>query len=835
MPPRNLPTLLLAACVAHTLPGAAFPVALGQDGSASRPATQPSLNAPTPNVYAARTVARLARLDLRLTDSPTAADYALAAALLGAAHSLDPTNETILRNRLEAARAAGDEQQVLESTRELVSLNPRDEQAVLRLIAARVSQGQTADERLGLLDRFVANEKTLPRSIRSRLALDAAMLARESGDEAGFADRLAKAVEIDSTHKEAAVVAASYYADRVDDPVGRLETLLNVLLADPIDPNLHRRVASELADGGAFSAARRFTRNAAALTSRTVDGVPDDLIRQGLMLEWRVSGPAGVVAELNRQSAELRAQTERTAILNRQTFDPTSPVLTLPYERMRALASLGAGDEPTLDDALNQIERILGAVSREAELLDPASEQADAYSLARETARLELVVLRLWSGRQYDRVADDAERLLTQTHPKLAESDSMVALVPLLKLRTGEPQAAIDELEPKADQAAALRVVLALAYEAVGRETDSVRMLRRLASEATLTEASAWASDRLNQANRSAGLFPLTARLETAASVGSWLDTMCADPRRFIAIEVTTQSQTVHPLSPAPLVIRMRNHAPIAISAGPGKVLNTSFLLTPKLDSGSEFVAAASVPEFVDATTRFRLEPGEVIEFHVDPELGFAGLAVETYSIQTSRLRWSLIQGPRTTQDGRWEPGAMCIATDARQLTRPAMPECRLLNPMTPEGLSELRQRLASSPESVFPVLIGTVRAWLPGTMPMSTSPLGVDTVAAIAGAFAARFPGLPPNMRAAVLAALPPDALAPGMAALDAAAATDTDPVVCLTYLLTRVSRADDPALVQMLSSPDPLVAESARTIQARLAEGRSGYARRVSSGAPR
>ena len=28
MPPRNLPTLLLAACVAHTLPGAAFPVAL---------------------------------------------------------------------------------------------------------------------------------------------------------------------------------------------------------------------------------------------------------------------------------------------------------------------------------------------------------------------------------------------------------------------------------------------------------------------------------------------------------------------------------------------------------------------------------------------------------------------------------------------------------------------------------------------------------------------------------------------------------------------------------------------------------------------------------------
>jgi hypothetical protein len=208
---------------------------------------------------AAAGIANVAILDLSRIQ-PNPADYQLAADLLGIARSLAPDDEQLLRLTIEAAESAGDQDRVHALSRELFRIDPSDTVALLRIISARVAEHQSADARLGAYDRLLGEDgrKKLDPSIRSRLALDAALLLREQGDIEAFADRLALATSLDQTNKDAAALAVTFFTQRVNDAVGRFELLENLLLADPFDPETHLAMARELAAGGAWEGASRF-------------------------------------------------------------------------------------------------------------------------------------------------------------------------------------------------------------------------------------------------------------------------------------------------------------------------------------------------------------------------------------------------------------------------------------------------------------------------------------------------------------------------------------------------------------------------------------------------
>src|SRR5690606_26138102 len=157
------------------------------------------------DALAAREVARIAQLDLRRTPTPTAADFAIAADVLRIAHALAPDDEQILRLLIEAVgQGGGAPEEVTSLSRTLLALNSKDTVTQLRVISDAISRLQSVDARLAAYDNYLGPRgRSLDASVRSRLALDAALLLRERGDIEGFAERLSLAAELDSTNKDA--------------------------------------------------------------------------------------------------------------------------------------------------------------------------------------------------------------------------------------------------------------------------------------------------------------------------------------------------------------------------------------------------------------------------------------------------------------------------------------------------------------------------------------------------------------------------------------------------------------------------------------------------------
>ncbi|MEC9374668.1 MAG: hypothetical protein VYC34_12525 [Planctomycetota bacterium] len=258
--PTSLRLALLTLLLSAVLGSIAAPLAAAQDAEApaSAAATEQADADLVRRVVADR-LARLSIMFIRQLNDPTPEEYRIAALVLEEALTLAPGDEDLVRRLIEAWHAQGEHEKVLEYTRQLLKINPNDTLAQLRLISARIRGMQTAELRMTAYERMLSDDGAgLDASVRSRLALDGALLAREMGNEDRFLDWLALALELDMTNKEAAVLTANYTLERVRDPLTRVEILTNVILSDPLDPSTHLNLARELMSNGAYAAADRF-------------------------------------------------------------------------------------------------------------------------------------------------------------------------------------------------------------------------------------------------------------------------------------------------------------------------------------------------------------------------------------------------------------------------------------------------------------------------------------------------------------------------------------------------------------------------------------------------
>ncbi|MCA9298997.1 MAG: hypothetical protein KDA28_08015, partial [Phycisphaerales bacterium] len=311
--------------------------------------------------YAARSVARLGILDLRLQQDPTPEDYQLASMVLGLALSIDPDDVDIARHRVEASWALADEETLIAESRRLVSLDPTQTVALLRVITSRIGQLQTAEERLAMTDRFLGPQgDRLDPSIRSRLALDAALLHRELGQEEMFVDRLNLALKLDGTNKEAAALAAALYAETVGDPMGRLEMAEHLLYADPLDPNTHLSISQLLCILGDWVGAVRFHDNFYRLVADDSTIPLDQFELQRFTMMYRTQGPGAVLNYFTTMLASMRHETaakiKALQDANLPIGDlksPTDTRLNFLYDRYRILAAKQHPDgAPLLPEAL---------------------------------------------------------------------------------------------------------------------------------------------------------------------------------------------------------------------------------------------------------------------------------------------------------------------------------------------------------------------------------------------------------------------------------------------------------------------------------------------------
>ncbi len=788
---------------------------------APRTATRTDLRA-----FNARSVTRLAMLDLRACPGPLPRDFAIASELLALASRLAPDDADIVRRRAEAAWNAGDEGVLLESTRRVIELDPADTVAQLRLITARIGRLQTARARLEAYERFLdPRAGSLDDSVRSRLALDAALLRREMGDEDGFVDRLKTALRLDPTNKDAALLAFTFFTSRVDDRAGRLDLLSNLLLADPLDPRTVRMLRDESAAAGDFTSARRFHVMERAITLTAGRRTDDAFNIEGYVLDWLLDGPAGVAKSMNTQvesrraSVRFAAQMDPSRLEGPSVLRPEDVRLDIPYEQVRALTLhlLGEEERETLrssltDMALTTVDRINAyndPTRRPPNVTPEMAEEASGAALAEMHMFVCLV------GYHDAGQINELERLATELFKREGDPRAVAARA-WRAVISGDDSVATAEY-PESQRSLWLILARAKARERIGDMAGAAALYREAADAAPLNPLCAYARSRADT------LAPDPARARLAAEVRTrmdaipgWVDQMVTAPRLTMSLSVEMEPRSPAPIEPVVGRVRLRNVSPIPLGVGSARAINSRFFFGPSLETGIRTRSDLTAGEVFELDRRLRLRPGEVLEAVVWPDVGIIGWLQEVGSDTPSRVRWRVIQGFEARADGSRERGPGCLEVTTNTVLREALPESRM-------PVSRLAERLFAPAEDEAPALLVALRTRVMGGEPAAQA---VEDYSPLIEHLATAYPNWPSGVRLLAATILPSASTHPSMLAMDRMIAADDDADVRLVHLVTRVTRADDPAIQRALDSGVPALAHVARAHRDRLAAGQSTIA---------
>jgi hypothetical protein len=775
------------------------------------------------NLTAATSLARLALIDLRGIQNPTPDDFAFCGLLLRQASLWDPGNAQVLRARVEAAHGAGDEGGMLAATRDLVKADPLDTVAQLRLISNRLARMQTAQERMAAYQQFLgAQGARLDPSIRSRLALDAALLARELGDEKAFVTHLKRATTLDGTNKDAALLAMSYFSESVADRAAHFELLANLLYADPLDAGVMTQVRDELASAGAWDQASRFHKVAVGVLASRDDLSAEDRLAE-LGLTWHMKGPGEVKRLLDTDLATMRERQKQ--LFERKTstmeggFDVRKPEdirLSVPLDQLRLAAALTI-DNPDAAEAV-VTDLVATNVDTSAVLADPSRRPAsftgeDADRKSTEL-KVELAVWRMLANQGVEEVVASAPAL----REALGEDDDLAAILDAwVALRSGRPDDA-DRIARESGVASGwLGVAAAMVKESKNDKPGAAALLRSVAEDEPLTALGCYARSRAKSLDP-AFTSPLTAKMDRMArDIPLWVDSMIARPMQHQRLLIDLEKRDARALEPMPLTIRLKNLAPIPLSLGADLAINARTLVIPTVRTGEEELIRWLSADVVMLDQRLRLMPNEELSLRYDPAVGSMGWVTGTACTRPITEKYRVLQGFTAGEGGTRAAGPGCLDVTSSSLARDAYEPAR----WTPDALA---LRVATADEvTLVKFAVATRALVVPAQMSSSID----DLHDRLAQAWAARYATLSPQCRAIVLCELPPASEVMAMKPVDDAAAGEQDPLVLPAYLATRVGKVDDPALDRIGAVADADLARLAALQRARLTADARVYAR--------
>ena len=800
----------------------AGPSASGRDGALER--------------ELARRLEQAALLDLRLQADPTPSDYRVTTEILSLATRLDPGSLALAHRLLESAYGAGDGQRVTAATRAIVELDPRDTVAQLRLISDMIGQRQTVEQRLETYRRFLGpGGERLDPALRSRLALDGALLAREAGDTDRFAEMLTLATSLDVTNKDAAALALRFYDENMDDPVGRFELQLNLMLADPIDPNVHTTIATTLAANGLFQPAMRSMMNVIMLDRKRSDVPTLPVEEQRLALRWLTAGPAAVVDELNTKIRSLRAQAQaridaavaanEAGIENLQR--PEDIRLQFSMERYRALAAHATSDFETLAASLDDLSTTARVIQeRYGEMV--ASGQVDPQAALNQigVVLLDVQMIRALTGEDIDQIPGDVRALRAQA-PTLTEMTDVMAIWAMI--HAGAAELAIERATERGEgQVSSLLV--ARAADQLGRDDRAVEGYLAVARERPLGPIGAWCFWRAGQlAGVQAVLTDAAPGLaELASRIPRWANDMLYQPSSYMLLDVEAVEPTLGFNEPALIRIRLTNIAPIPLGLGPSRPLGSRMLVVSTVDTAVPGYVGAPQPEVVDMARRLRLDPRESLEVVLPVDSGYTGWLVDVNGHLNLRERWRVIQDFYVDDRGVFVPGFVALSNETSSVLRRR-------NPLASHAAEQLAGQIESGAGDALIDAVLAVKARVLGS-PSTGVEVTPQATARLARAAAKRFAGATAAEQALMTLILPTARQAEGMEAFDrvvaarvAELASDADDLASRAMLaaglLTRVDDPLDPALAAAASHED--LGRLAAILAGRLATNRPTLSR--------
>lgn len=835
------------------LPPVTPPATAPQPGSA--PATQPAADAPvavpaprkpvavqptpqaTPQALRQMTadaVERLGLLNIRAVHTPTAADYASTALLLGLAQRYSPDDLSLIRRRGEAAWGAGDKDLLIELTSQAIKLDPSNTVAQLRLISSRLSEFQTVEERLSRIEAFLGPKgSALDASIRSRLALDAALLHRERGDDVKFVEKLKQSTQLDSSNKEAAILALNYYTSHSSDPVGTLEMLTNLLYADPIDPNVHYELATHLASLGAFTEARRFHGVYTSILRKDGSSINYNLTVEAHMLTWRCEGARAAAEAVRKELYERRNDVARDARKrqaddssalggNLSTLRKPEQVRLEPRLEYVRLATASIMDDQT--EAKRSLIDLAATLADEKERLSAANSRDPGMTEAQANAQIsntyqDLILWRLLTNIDTDKIEADLPVALKD----IPETNTRrVAIAAWQALRAGDAPGAIKACDQPCDEPGApwIQICRAEALAKTGDVPQAVKLLTELSGTYPLTTMATYAMERSSQLagrpHKPGNLdLPITATVSAYANkIPRWIDTMISQPRLFQAVSVDMPPARQGALDRSPVTLRIKNISPIPLSLGSDKTISSRFVFNPMLEMADQPRPLQGEPEVFEVDRKFRLMPNEEIAVTVRPDAGIIGYIAENAAAGPSRIRYRVLQGFRGN-----EVGAGCIEVNTKTTAKEALLEANL-------SAEELEERINSADDPSIVAILTGARALLIASDAPSDS-FAANPVATMAKTLAAKYPTWSVTARTFCAAMMPPASQTAVLGDLDAAIKADPEADIRLIAVLTRVTDPADPLLDAAAKDADPRLVQAAAHQRTRLASDKPTYSK--------
>jgi len=770
--------------------------------------------------WASSAVARLAAADLSRQPNPEQDDFALAATLLGIAATLAADDAELLRLRIEATARSGAPGSLGALYERLVRLDPSDEVAWLRLIAERVGGLQTVEDRLRMYESLVGRDgDALSAAVRSRLALDAALLYRERGDQAGFLRLLGRAIELDVTNKDAASFAATMYANSGGRPEGRLELLIALLYADPLDARTSLAIARELASSGVYDAALRYYAVYAMCMAARGETVSPEVEAERAVAVWAAQGAQGLLNDLQRridtQRAQLRVQIEEAlgAGLDPAPLgDPEDIRLPLEAERVRVLAADAIGDNVQRDVGVREITgtfarlfAVLGDPERRPEGIDDAEAARlfDRFSADR-------MWLSVWVGFDLERSGELIARFRGREG---IDDNTLTRLEGWLSLHRGEYGRASRLLEAASERGDPLADLgLARLAEFQGRRDDAAAMYGESSRALAGSAAGVWARQRAIVLTGQPPEPPAWAgAVRTIASaVPAWLERVVEGPTKVSIMRASLVSSSSDPGGAIEIVVMIRNEAPIPLGVSPEGPIRSRILASPSVEVGTMPASQRGLLQVLSAERRLRLMPRETLELTFRADSTPIGGLLDALAPHGVRVRWRFVQGFEAKSDGTFGPGPYSRTTESGVHRR----NPSAMSQLTPEELA-IRVRTATDAQLCEAAAVMTSRVFT-----LMRTEGGAELLPRwepAARAIIERLNNAQAPARLMIASILPQSEMFPLLAEADTKLLNDPDGRVRAVATLTRPGRELDRRLEALQADRDERVAQVATLVASR------------------
>jgi tetratricopeptide (TPR) repeat protein len=591
---------------------------------------------------------RRSTISLRSIRHPTRESFALAAARLDLAAALAEDDPDLLRLLIESAEWAEDRDLVMDGTRRLVRQDPTDLVAQLRLFDDRVRTTQNSEERLQAYEHLLGPAgKKLHDTVRSRLAYDAAILAREAGDLDRFTELLSQAVTLDSTNKPAAALSVAFHASRrPDQPAEHLELLLNLLHADPMDPATPTTIARHLLKHGAYEQAGRFIDAGIGLLGTGSTELSDTVFMIRVLAIWARGADDEALAALDIfQTVTSRAERDRRLLAldeenqRKARFgEPYTPIdwsnppfqdllLDLPVslQWLRAMIAEATGREAMADVAA---EKVISAIDEfvvtarvsleEMEAIEgvtPAFKRAQVDTAQSDLTSLlgESILARVLFNHSLDEAPALLEEYLADEGVRPVARQRFQGW---LLFRQGRLDEARSLLEQAGDDPLS-QLGLALMAQEAGDTRQAVRLCAAVWKAQPETQIGLFAKSSLEQllGRPAPALSEVALELGRLAAqgVGDDLLNLWRDPSRVVQLRLEPVRNEIQYLEQPLMRVTLRNASNYPLALGPESPLSTRLMVVAAIKLDGRYIQAMFLPVILDLHRRFRLDPRQEI------------------------------------------------------------------------------------------------------------------------------------------------------------------------------------------------------------------------------